>query len=65
MFKNCMGILAGFVGALFASAPAMAAIDLTGLELDTTTVEVLAVTVLGGLAVMWGIRKVIKLINRS
>ena len=65
MNKYFKGIFAGFVGALMASGSAMAAVDLTGVSLDTTTPETLAATVLGGLAVMWGIRKVIKLINRS
>lgn len=40
-------------------------VDLTGVSLDTTTVTTLAGTILGGLGVLWGIRKVIKTINRS
>lgn len=44
---------------------ANAAVDLTGVTPDTTTPEALAATVLAGLAVIWGIRKLIKLINRS
>jgi len=44
---------------------AMAAVDLTSVGIDTTTPETLAATVLGGLGVIWGIRKLIKLINRS
>jgi hypothetical protein len=44
---------------------ASAAVDLTGVTLDTTSPETLAATVLGGLGVIWGIRKLIKLINRS
>ena len=40
-------------------------VDLSGVTLDTTTVGTLAATVLTGLGVIWGIRKVIKLINRS
>jgi hypothetical protein len=42
-----------------------AAVDLTGVTLDTTSPETLAATVLTGLGVIWGIRKLIKLINRS
>lgn len=52
------------VGTLCASS-AHAAVDLTGVTLDTTTPETLAATVLAGLGVMWGIRKLIKLANRS
>ena len=52
---------------LFALIPAqvMAAVDLTGVTLDTTTPETLAATVLTGLGIIWGIRKLVKLINRS
>jgi hypothetical protein len=44
---------------------AFAAVDLSGVDVDTTSPELLAATVLGGLGVLWGIRKLIKLINRS
>jgi len=57
-----------FVCALFAmlaTTPLYAAVDLTGVELDTTTPTTLATTVLIGLGVIWGIRKLVKLINRS
>jgi hypothetical protein len=47
------------------TAPAYAAVDLTGVTLDTATPETLAATVLTGLGVIWGIRKLIKLVNRS
>ncbi len=39
--------------------------DLTNVTLDTATVLALASTVATALGVIWGIRKVIKLINRS
>lgn len=53
-------------GALAATAGnAMAAVDLTGVTVDTTTVETAAGIVIAGLATMWGIRKLIKLFNRS
>lgn len=42
-----------------------AAVDLTGLTVDTATPEALAAIVLAGLAVIWGIRKLVKLMNRS
>jgi hypothetical protein len=64
MNKAIKTVVASAAGALTA-APAMAAVDLTGVTLDTTTPETLAATILGGLAVLWGIRKVIKIINRS
>lgn len=51
--------------ALLFAGNAFAAVDLTGVTLDTATPEALAATVIGGLAVMWGIRKVVKTINRS
>lgn len=56
----------GLVGAMtFGVLPASAAVDLTTVTLDTTSPETLAATVLTGLGVIWGIRKLIKLINRS
>lgn len=64
MFKKALSFV-GACGSAMIAAPAMAAVDLTGVTLDTTTPEALAATVLGGLAVIWGIRKVIKIINRS
>jgi len=62
MKKLFVGIGVAVVG--FASN-CFAAVDLTGITLDTTTPETLAATILAGLAVMWGIRKVIKTVNRS
>lgn len=64
MKSKICAIGAGIVTVL-ASAPAMAAVDLTGVTLDTTTPETLAATVIGGLGVIWGIRKLVKLVNRS
>lgn len=53
------------VGLIGMASSAMAAVDLTGVTLDTTTPETLAATVLTGLGVIWGIRKLVKLVNRS
>lgn len=53
------------VGTIAAAGNAMAAVDLTAVSLDTATPETLAATVLTGLGVIWGIRKLIKLVNRS
>jgi hypothetical protein len=47
------------------ASQSFAAVDLTGFTVDTATPESLAVIILGGLAVLWGIRKLIKMTNRS
>ena len=69
MFKNSgkiLGAVAAAGSAVAVSAgSAVAAVDLTGVTVDVTTVETLAATVLVGLGVIWGIRKLVKLINRS
>lgn len=62
--KKVVGSIVGIGSAVMASS-AFAAVDLTGVTLDTTTPETLAATVLGGLGIIWGIRKLVKLINRS
>lgn len=40
-------------------------VDLTTVTIDIVSLETMAGTVLVALAVMWGIRKLIKTINRS
>lgn len=66
MFKQMKRVVVGAgVGCLALAGNAMAAVDLIGFTVDTATPEALAAIVLGGLGVMWGIRKLIKLINRS
>ena len=62
MFKVLLALL---VLSIVAAGNAMAAVDLLGVELDTATPEILAATVLSGLGVIWGIRKLVKLVNRS
>jgi uncharacterized membrane protein AbrB (regulator of aidB expression) len=57
--------IVGILGSLFMTGNASAAVDLTSVTLDTSSPETLAATVLAGLGVIWGIRKLIKLINRS
>jgi len=57
LFYGAMGVLL--------TSPAYAAVDLTGYTVDTATVETLAGIVLAGLGIMWGIRKLVKTINRS
>lgn len=46
-------------------ASAFAAVDLTGFSVDVTQVESVVAIVIVGLGVMWGIRKLIKTVNRS
>ena len=43
---------------------ANAAVDVTGVALDTSPVETLAVTILGALAIIWVARKVIGFLGR-
>lgn len=63
MFKK---ILVGSAAVLTATvSQASAAVSLTGVVCDVAPVEALTATVLVGLGVMWGIRKLIKTINRS
>lgn len=62
--KKLSAVVSGVTASFFSSS-AFAAVDLTSVTLDTTTVETLAATALTGLGVIWGIRKLIKLINRS
>jgi len=65
-FKQCAKYGVGAFGVgLMAVNQASAAVVLTGVTLDTASPETLAATVLTGLGVIWGIRKLIKLINRS
>ena len=54
-----------FAFAAMSATSAFAAVDLTNVDLDYTTPSTLATTVLIGLGVIWGIRKLVKLINRS
>ena len=53
----------GFV--LLSGATSFAAVDLTGFSVDSSTPEALAAIILVALGVMWGIRKLVKLVNRS
>lgn len=58
--------LAALVAAgTLAASNASAALDVTGVTVDSASAETVAGIVITGLAAMWGIRKVIKLINRS
>lgn len=57
-------LLYGVLGIIGASGAAHAALTLPS-DMSVTSVETLAGLVIAGLAVMWGIRKVIKTVNRS
>jgi len=65
MKKACKRVAAAAGAVALSAGSSFAAVDLTGVTLDTATPTTLAGTIVGGLAVMWGIRKVIKTINRS
>ena len=64
MFKKTCAVVVG-TGVAMANGVAFAAVDLTAYTVDVTTVETLAGIILTGLAAMWGIRKLIKVINHS
>ncbi len=53
----------GFV--LAGASSSFAAVDLTGFVVDITQVEAVTAIIIVGLGVMWGIRKLIKTVNRS
>jgi hypothetical protein len=57
--------LAMLVATAFSALAVEVPIDLTGVTLDTTPVKAAALIVIGGLVVLWTIRKLIKLFNRS
>ncbi|MBU5637059.1 hypothetical protein KOM00_09970 [Geomonas sp. Red69] len=66
MVKKCGKAVGGAALAVGAAAgQAAAAVDLTGITIDTTGPEDLAKMILPALFVMWAIRKLIKLTNRS
>jgi hypothetical protein len=66
MLKNFGKIVAGVTaGVCGVVGNAVAAVDLTSVTIDTSTPETLAATILAGLGVMWGIRKLVKTMNRS
>lgn len=52
-------------GLMLAATNASAALDFTGVTLDTGDVDTVMLLIIGGLAVLWGFRKVIKTMNRS
>ena len=69
MFKRLASFAVGAVGAVLAAVPAMAdttpIIDTAGLTPDVSMVGTLGLAICTGLLGIWGVRKVIKLVNRS
>lgn len=67
MFKRFASIVAGAAGAVVAAVPAMAEsiIDVSTMTPDVTMVGTLGAAICTGLLGIWGVRKVIKLVNRS
>ena len=66
MFKK-IGVFISGIGAtlLVGASNASAALDWTGIKLDTTDVDSVMALIIVGLATLWGFRKVIKTMNRS
>lgn len=56
------GIAAAVVTAAVSNASAM---DWTGISFSTSDIDSAMPLIIGGLVVMWGLRKVIKTVNRS
>jgi hypothetical protein len=50
---------------LIGTSNASAALDWTGITLDTSDVDSVMALIIVGLATLWGFRKVIKTMNRS
>lgn len=67
MFKKFASIAAGAAGVVAAAVPAMAEsiIDVSLMTPDVTMVGTLGGAICTGLLGIWGVRKVIKLVNRS
>ena len=65
--KNRFRILASGAGLAYIAmaSNASAALDWTGVELNTTDVESLMAKVIIALATLWGFRKIVKTMNRS
>ena len=65
MFKSMKAKIAGLLaGASVLATSTMAAVDTTSVTLDTSSVEGLAVKILGALALIWVARKVIGFLGR-
>lgn len=59
------GVTSATSGLLALANEASAAITWTGVELNTADIEGYMAIAVVGLAVLWGLRKVVKMMNRS
>ena len=59
---GAVAVVAMSAGNAFAAGPW---IDVSSISVDTDSVGTMGATVLAGLALIWGLRKLIKTINRS
>ncbi len=60
----CAGIGAGIAGAVAAVTPSFAALDLTGITIDTTDYVAIATLLITALVAFWGIKKGLGLFYR-
>ena len=66
MLKRIFGLVSVVVGLVIGvSSSAFAALDFTGVALNTADVETVMGLVIPALAALWGFRKIIKTMNRS
>lgn len=63
--KSKVAALVGGAGAVAVATTSHAALDLTGVSIDTSPVFSLATIIVTAIAGIWAIKKVIKLGNRS
>lgn len=65
MKKTAFAVPAVATAATLLATNAMAAITWTGVNLNTADIEGYMAIAVVGLAVLWGLRKVVKMMNRS
>ena len=66
MLKRIFGLVSVAAASVIgASSSAFAALDFTGVTLNTADVETVMGLVIPGLAALWGYRKIVKTMNRS
>lgn len=66
MKKSIKALVAGVgIGLLAVASNASAALDLTGVTMNTADVETMMGYIIPGLAALWGYRKIVKSVNRS
>ena len=66
MLNKMKAVVCGVIaGVIASSSSAMAAVDLTGITFPVTEFEALAALILGAIAVLWVIRKLLALPGRG